>query len=127
MIREAIHLLASDTSASGLRSVQLLEEPPSKCFYMKGGLLTPLMDWEDTEKPAQSFRGEWKEVWKPNGYVDICRGQLPVGVSPWGEQVLGYVTPRQIEIDEPDDLKWAHYLYPFFFPSEESRWPKGRG
>ena len=124
-ISEAIHLLLSDTSASGLRSVQLLEEPPGKCFHLGSDMrLDPVASWRASEQPGQ----EHPQVYKPNGYVDICRGELPPGsASPWGEQVIGYVTDRTVEIDEPDDLKWAHYLYPLLSSDIESRWPEGGG
>ena len=55
VVRAAVQLLRADLQASGLRSVQLLEEPPEKCFNLVDGRLFPLLGytWEATELPSQ--------------------------------------------------------------------------
>ena len=107
-IEEAIKAIKSIDEATGLRSVELMSESAFKCFTMAGQKLEPVwLDGTDvTDEPNQ----EVEPTYHPNGYVDIARTEQILAGKLWGDQVIGYVTPRTVEIDTIDDWEYAAWM-----------------
>jgi len=105
---EAIKSMSGDgNGATGLRSVEEMGESAFKCFTMPTPFLTPITsgnldmtDWPN-QKVTKSF--------KANGYIDIARPEILKRGQLWGNWVAGYVTPRTIEIDTPEDWEYAEW------------------
>ena len=49
-------------------------------------------------------------TYKANGYVDIARTEQILSGKLWGDQVIGYTTPRTVEIDTIDDWEYAAWM-----------------
>ena len=107
-IEEAIKTIKSIDEATGLRSVELMSESAFKCFTMAGQKLEPVwLDGTDvTDEPNQ----EVEPTYHPNGYVDIARTEQILAGKLWGDQVIGYITPRTVEIDTIDDWEYAAWM-----------------
>uniref|UniRef100_A0A6M3KFN8 Putative cytidylyltransferase n=1 Tax=viral metagenome TaxID=1070528 RepID=A0A6M3KFN8_9ZZZZ len=94
-------------AGTGLRSVEEMSESAYKCFQLDGWYLEPLtgQPWRVTDQPNQLL----PKTFHPNGYVDICKADLIRKGDLWGDKVLGFITPRTIEIDSIDDWRYAEY------------------
>lgn len=106
---EAIRLM-QNTVALGLRSVEEMGESAFKCFTMDGPCLIPIYDGGDdnTDQPNDLVT----KTYHPNGYIDICRAEKIKHGYLWGNRFnppYGYLTPRTIEIDTPEDFEYAQW------------------
>jgi N-acylneuraminate cytidylyltransferase len=99
------------TGYDSLRSVHEMSETAYKCFRMKGEFLYPLTKTDLTDKPNQALPA----TYHPNGYVDIARREIvdPGGQngSIWGKSRYGFITPRAVELDTPEDWEYAEYIW----------------
>ena len=117
-IEEAIGtLIYAGDYATSLRSIEEMGESAWKCFHLRYGYLVPLRgDMGAANLPnhlvTKTYRG--------NGYVDIIKSKQvsdpasgPEGGAItdnlWGDRCIGFVTPRAIEIDTEDDLRFAEF------------------
>jgi len=99
-------MLAADVNATGLRSVEEMSESAFKCFTMPAFLSPITYDGKDlTDQPNQMVT----PTYRPNGYIDICKPEIVKKGGLWGDWVIGYVTPRTIEIDTLEDWKYAEW------------------
>ncbi len=107
LLGEAIKMLrGAGENASGLRSVEEMGESALKCFTLKPGpFLAHLGAIDLTDQPNQ----ECPKTYHPNGYIDICKASEIAKGTLWGDKVIGFVTPRVIEIDTEDDYKYAEW------------------
>ena len=113
-IEEAIKTISRIELATGLRSVELMSESAFKCFTISMfKKLEPVFYTTDeaeffdmTDKPNQLV----EPTYKPNGYVDIARTEQILAGQLWGDQVIGYITPRTVEIDTIDDWEYAAWM-----------------
>lgn len=108
-VEEAIKtMIAAGDNATGLRSVEPMGESAYKCFEKSKGYLFPLMTRSGlnmTDVPNQLC----PPTYKPNGYIDICKPELIEKGELWGDKIIGYVTPRTIELDTPEDWEFAEF------------------
>jgi N-acylneuraminate cytidylyltransferase len=110
-LENAIKTLEQTDEATGLRSVEEMPESAFKCFRMTGPQLEPIYWWDGkntidvTDWPNQ----EVEKTYHPNGYIDIARVTVILGGELWGNDVIGYVTPRTIELDTPADWDYAEW------------------
>lgn len=112
LIDQAINIMrARQEMATSLRSVHLLADPPQKMMGLEDGFLTGLFPHETrpdyTNLPRQAF----PQAYQPNGYVDVLKpSQIRETASIHGDRILGFVTPRAMEVDLADDLDYLNYL-----------------
>lgn len=104
MVQEAVRLM-SVPGYDSLRSVEEMSESAYKCFGIRGQILQPLTKLDVTDRPNQELR----RTFHPNGYVDICRREIVDSGSIWGAGRYGFITPRTVEIDTPEDWEFAEY------------------
>ena len=109
---EAIKRFEAIPEATGLRSVEEMAESAYKCFEMKGERLKPVKyftyihgRYDLTDKPNDLC----PKTYHPNGYIDITHTDNILSGKIWGDQIIGYVTPRTIEIDTMDDWEYAEW------------------
>jgi CMP-N,N'-diacetyllegionaminic acid synthase len=107
-ITEAIkQIRAASINATGLRSVELMSESAFKCFTMPAFLSPIPCNGKDmTDIPNQLVT----PTYKPNGYIDICKPEIVARGKLWGDWVIGYITPRTVEIDTPEDWDYAEFM-----------------
>ncbi len=141
MVERGIQALTeAGTAASGLRSVHRMGESAYKCFEIRPGPFLAPVRWQGedlTDKPDQLVI----PTFKPNGYVDVILPATVAGLSvrtedaaAWGggscfgDSVIPLVTPRVIELDDPED--WDHLACSLLTGGREvhefSRGPMGR-
>jgi len=105
----AIGAMLAINDATGLRSVEEMSESAYKCFEMNGPRLFPVTGMagiDMTDWPNQQVN----KTYRPNGYIDLARPQIIRTGQLWGKHVIGYVTPRTVEIDTPEDWEYAEYI-----------------
>lgn len=106
-IEQAIKVMR-ETDATGLRSVEEMAESAFKCFYKPEPGLYPIRydDKNLSDFPNHLVIG----TYKANGYIDIARPEIVASGRLWGDSVYGYITPRTIEIDTPEDWDYAQWF-----------------
>jgi len=108
-IDDAITEMASNETATSLRSSHMASESPFKWFYVKDKFYTPISDdytLEDTGRPRQSF----PPAYIPNGYVDIIRSAyVKNNDSLFGDKIFGYITSIGYEVDTKEEFEYLEY------------------
>ncbi len=109
-LEEAIKLMVkSYDQVDSLRSVEEMPESAEKMFRLNlGGFLAPIVgdSMENTGKPNQEcFRS-----FKGNGYIDLIKPSYVRETGKLWGRCIGYITPRTIEIDTPEDLQYAEWF-----------------
>lgn len=104
VVAEAIKIMSdAGPEITGLRSVEEMEESYFKAFRIdREGLLIGTVY---ADKPNQYC----PKTYRANGYIDIARAEVVKQGQLWGPSVYGYITPRVIEIDTEEDLRYAGY------------------
>jgi len=109
-IDRAIEKLSKNSEASSLRSSHVAAESPFKWYSKEGNFYTPICDkytLEDTNRPRQAF----KDVYIPNGYVDILKPSfIKENNSMYGEKILEFITPHGYEVDTIEEFNYIEYL-----------------
>jgi len=117
LLKKAVDVWNSNPGYSSLCSGHILSESADK--YLKRGIyrgsvgyfdsVVPYNDnikLEDIHNPRQFFT----ETIQGNGVIDIFKtGKVAEGVL-WGKDVLGFLTPKTIEIDTEEDLEYCNWL-----------------
>jgi CMP-N-acetylneuraminic acid synthetase len=107
-IEQAIkEIRAAGDNATGLRSVEVMAESAYKCYELDNYLypVLPMSGINMTDWPNQ----DCPPTYKPNGHIDICKPKIIATGKLWGDKIIGYLTPRTIEIDTKEDLEYAWY------------------
>lgn len=112
ILKNAIDLIKKNPQSSSLRSTELFSHPLEKVFSSNGIYYQDYKGQkiknEIFNQPSQFF----KDIYKPNGYVDILKTKhLLKNKNIYGNQILKFVTPKIIEIDDLDDLKLFKKCY----------------
>ena len=96
---------------TGFRSVNPTGDNPYKMFQMTEdnfcfGFFDDFNGIKDySNLPRQTF----PSAYQANGYVDIVkRSTLFNDMSVYGKKIYGFITPKTIDIDLPDDLEMAN-------------------
>ena len=99
-----------NNEADSLRSVHKLVESPFKYCFKEEKYLKPIVNLPIKEffnLPKQIF----KEVYKPNGYVDIIKPEVILNTNTvYGEKILAFETEKVIEVDSKEELEYLRYL-----------------
>lgn len=100
-----------EDTITGFRSVNLTGDNPYKMFQMDDdnmchGFFDDFKGIKDySNLPRQTF----PQAYQANGYVDLIkRKTLFTQNSVYGARIYGFITPKTIDIDLPDDLKLAN-------------------
>jgi len=105
IVKEAIKSFTKNYSS--LRSVEVITEAIEKTLRLRSGLLYPIFDEEKSLSPNQNFETSYKA----NGYIDILRPDCIIkNKKLYGNRCLGFITPKTVEIDVPEDLEYAKFL-----------------
>ncbi len=108
ILEYAIQLIASDSTITSLRSIELMSESAWKCFELTDHILQPIIGSHyQANLPNQLV----KPTYKGNGYIDIVRPQyvLDHPGDLWGDRCHGFITEPVIEIDTPNELEYARW------------------
>jgi len=97
-----------NSKATSLRAVEEFDESPYKWFDIKDGYLVPLLNdnWDMHSMPRQLV----PKVYRPNGYIEICRSEFIRENDLCGKLILPYITPVSKEIDTELDFKIVQFL-----------------
>lgn len=110
LINQAIQKIRDHSTATSLRSVHELPEPPQKMMGFEGDFLTGLFPQDSRKEYYNLPRQTFPPAYHPNGYIDIFDSSHILQTnSLFGEKVLGLITPHCIEIDTPADLEYLEY------------------
>jgi len=105
LISAAMVELLRRPEATSLRSVHALSEPPQKMMGIENGYLVGLFPHDTRPEYFNLPRQAFAPAYHPNGYIDIVKTDcLAQSDSLYGPRIVGFVTPRSIEIDEPEDV-----------------------
>lgn len=107
----AVETIIARTSATALRSVHELPEPPQKMMGIEDGWLVGLFPHDPRPEYYNLPRQSFSSAYQPNGYIDIVTRdwlrQSDSGI--FGPRVTGFVTESVIEIDLPDAFDLAEF------------------
>lgn len=107
----ALDALGCDSAATGLRSAHELAEPPHKMLAIDDGYLTGFFPDDPRPEYYNLPRQSFPPAYHPNGYVDVVRSDnVLAGGNLFGSRVLGFVTPRVVEIDQQEDFDYLTFL-----------------
>lgn len=112
VLNQAIELFNKTPSATSLRSLQELAEPPQKMLQIKeDGFLDGFFPNDPRPEYYNLPRQLFPTAYLPNGYIDMIRStNLTQQTSQiFGQKVLGFKTPASIEIDTEDDFSRLEY------------------
>ena len=111
LMQSAIESIRRNSSATSLRSVHELPEPPQKMMGIKNGYLTGLFPDDPRAEYYNLPRQAFPAAYDPNGYVDIIRSNfVNRQESLHGPFILAFVTPPAVEIDTPEDFAYLDYV-----------------
>jgi CMP-N-acetylneuraminic acid synthetase len=105
-------MVAAGDSADSLRSVEEMSESAMKCFTLRpGSFLVPIAgSMSAANLPNQMVT----PTYKGNGYIDIVKArqvwECPNEKNLFGDRCIGFITPRTIEIDTEEDLRYAEWI-----------------
>ncbi|MFC1501488.1 cytidylyltransferase domain-containing protein [Elusimicrobiota bacterium] len=110
IIDKAIKEIESKPDSTSLRSAHKASESPFKWFRRdKDGFFNPLITSlknDDINAPRQGY----PEAYIPNGYVDVLKSAFILkGRVLHGEKIIGFVSPKCIEVDSADDFEFLEY------------------
>lgn len=101
VLQKAISDFMSNEDYSCLRCVEELTESAFKTFTMEGKRLVPAMGRTiDANLPNHMY----PKTYRNNGYLDLYR--VPYDDS----KIMGFVTPKTVEIDTEEDFQYAEYV-----------------
>lgn len=113
LLSKIINRVKELDSISSLRTVEEMSESAHKCVRLIGdsqGYLVNIfgeINLEDAGKPNHLM----PRTLHPNGYCDILiPGHIERTKKLWGSNVYGFLTPRTIEVDTPEDLEYLRYV-----------------
>ncbi len=118
-IDKAIELLIKEPEADSVRSVCEPIHPPFKMYKHEGKFLTPLLknEYKDLfNKYPEAFnmpRQKLPQTWRHSGYVDVTRPSVILEKgSMSGVKIipLFFENWRDVDIDNPNDLKYAEVV-----------------
>lgn len=113
LIESAVNLFHAHLhSATSLRSVHAMSEPPQKMLQITNGFLKGFFPNDLRKEYFNLPRQAFPKAYHPNGYIDIVKPDHikthPSGI--FGEKILAFETPFSIEIDIAQDLEYLNYL-----------------
>ena len=106
MLRKAVKtMVEAGDNATGLRSVEEMGESAFKCFTLTPGPILREIQAGKSDMPNQNVI----PTYRGNGYIDIAKASEIRAGRLWGDRVIGFITPRVMEIDTEDDLQYADW------------------
>lgn len=98
-------------TATSLRSVHVLPEPPQKMLKIENGWLTGFFPNDPRPDYFNLPRQLFPTAYHPNGYIDILKTEylLKNKNQIFGEKMLGFETPFSIEIDTEDAFNYLEF------------------
>ena len=112
VINQAIKVLKNCKNADSLRSVHLLPESPFK-WYEKdnNGYLKPFgFEYLKNDFTVVN-KQELKDVWVPNGYVDIIKSDNIIkNNNLFGKKIIPFRTNFTIEVDSQQELDYLSFM-----------------
>ncbi|HAK89666.1 MAG: hypothetical protein A2077_07625 [Nitrospirae bacterium GWC2_46_6] len=111
LISDAVDLIVINTTATSLRAVHELPEPPQKMMGINGGFLTGLFQDDPRPEYYNLPRQVFPTSYHPNGYVEIMKTDfVRSGKGLFGPKVLPFVTPVTVEIDRVEEFEYLEYV-----------------
>ncbi len=128
MLKKSIQtLIEAGENADSLRSVEVMAESAYKCYEIRYGYLTPIISigykplstqdlhnitYQTFSDMALSNQSNqiFSTTYRANGYVDIFKRDRILSGDPWGRATIPFITPPAIEIDTPEQLRYANYV-----------------
>jgi CMP-N-acetylneuraminic acid synthetase len=110
-INKAIGLIENKIDATSLRSAHELPEPPQKMFQIdKNGFFRGFFPNDSRPEYFNLPRQLFPKAYHPNGYVDIIKtDNILSGASLHGFNILAFITPPAVEIDNKEDFDYLEY------------------
>jgi len=104
LLTEAFHRLGAYNTATGLRSVHALPEPPQKMVGIENNFLVGLFPQDSRPEYYNLPRQSFPQAYHPNGYVDIVKPSTIQSTGTlYGPRVLAQITPVTLEVDTEED------------------------
>lgn len=107
IVKKAIRIMKKSRSYSGLRSSSIFSHPPEKLFRIKNKKYTNIFFKKTKESIFNAASQSYPPTYLPNGYVDIVKTSNLFKSQLYGDNILPLITPKIIDIDQPEDLNLA--------------------
>lgn len=120
-IDRGVEILLGNTEAHSVRSVCLPEQTPFKMYHLEEGspFLTPVLRdafpqiFEKNPEAYNMPRQSLPKIWKHSGHIDVIRPEIILEQSSMsGTNILPlfFEQWRDMDIDEPKDLRYANFF-----------------
>ncbi len=132
LVKEAAEKMLSDPQATSLRSAHKQTFPPYKMFRIAENKYYESFDPELTIDQANNPRQDFKQVYVPDGYVDLLRTSfITENHLMHGTRVIPYILEKVVDVDAKEDLEYLefymekndtplwHYLKEHYKPLDE--------
>ena len=107
VVEDGIKYILDNPSATSLRSVSSVHQPPQKIFKMEGPYLRGFFPDEPRSEYYNLPRQVFPQACLPNGYVDVLRtSTIKTGLL-HGDKMLGFATEMVPDIDVDEDFRNA--------------------
>lgn len=112
VLATAVNMILDNLTATSLRSVHALSEPPQKMLQIVDNWLTGFFPEDKRDDYFNLPRQSFPVAYHPNGYIDIVKSNYIRSEKEkiFGSKMLGFVTPFSVEIDNNEDFMYLEYI-----------------
>ena len=110
VVDAAIEAILASSDSTALRSAHEMPESAYKCFEIQNGVLKTVGTGSYELDAANQARQQFPKTYQANGYVDVLKSSFVLQHHRiHGNKVLGYVTPRVVEVDSLEEFQLLEY------------------
>ncbi len=110
IVDKACELMMNDPEATSLRSAHKQVFPPYKMFYAGDDGYYTCFNEGMTPDEANNPRQDFKQVYVPDGYVDILRTSfIAKNHLMHGTKVIAYTIDKSVDVDAKEDLEYLEF------------------
>ena len=110
IVDKACELMLKDPEATSLRSAHKQVFPPYKMFYAGDDGYFTCFNEGMTPDEANNPRQDFKQVYVPDGYVDILRTSfIAENHLMHGTKVIAYTIEKSVDVDAKEDLEYLEF------------------
>ncbi len=110
IVDKACELMLADKDATSLRSAHKQVFPPYKMFYAGEDGYFSCFNEGMTPDEANNPRQDFKQVYVPDGYVDILKTSfIAENHLMHGNRVIAYTIDKSVDVDAKEDLEYLEF------------------
>jgi len=110
-IDDAIDMIKKDNNSTSLRSAHLASNTPYKWFELSEQNYFKSILGDRTNDEANNPRQKFKDVYIPDGYVDVLKTEFIVNNDLiHGQNMVPFIVPECVDVDAKKDIELLEFL-----------------